>query len=57
MATSEAGVVADVDAAPHPAAAAVTQLPASTAKDILIACRMPFGRSRDRHGSAIVREV
>ena len=60
MATSEACVAADVDVdvAPHPAAAAVAQVPASTARDILIACRMPFGRSRDRRGStAIAREV
>jgi len=58
MATSEARVVPGVDVVPHPVTTAVTQVPASTARDILIACRMPFGRSGDRHGSTpIARDV
>jgi hypothetical protein len=54
MATSEACVVPEVDVVPHPATTAVTQVPASTARDILIACRMPFGRSGGRHGSTAI---
>ena len=57
IATSAACVVPGVDVVPHPATAAVTQVPASTARDILIACRMPVGRSRGRPGSTAIARM